>query len=68
MNGPSKIQKYNNFVHQAGTSERREEWLYAAKLWESALAVARAAFWKDKITWCENRMTFCQKMAERTKQ
>lgn len=65
MNGPSKIQKYNNFVNQAATSERQGEWLFAAKLWEAARDVARSMHWKDKVTYSENRMAFCLKTAER---
>lgn len=65
MNEPSKIQKYNNFVHQAATNERQKDWQYAAKLWQSAMGVASSMFWKDKIAYCTNRMAFCNRMAER---
>lgn len=68
MKGPSKIQKYNNIVGQAASNERAGDWRYAVKLWEAALAIARLAFWKNKVTWCENRMAFCTKMAERVKE
>lgn len=65
--GPSKIQKYNNHAHEARQAEKNGDWLYAAKMWESALLIARTAFWKDKITWSENRASFCLKMAQRAK-
>lgn len=68
MNGPAKIQKYNNFVHQAATNERQKDWTFAAKLWASARDVASSMHWKDKITYCANRMAFCNKMAERAAQ
>ena len=63
--GPSKIQKYNNFSDQARAAEKAEDWLYAAKLWRLALEIAFLAFWKDKETWCANRASFCEKMAQR---
>lgn len=63
--GPSKIQKYNNFSDQARAAEKRADWLYAAKLWRAALDIARLAFWAEKETWCANRASFCEKMQQR---
>lgn len=65
--GPSKIQKYNNFTHQAREAEKRADWLYAAKMWRAALEIARVGFWKDKETWSANRASFCEKMEQRTR-
>ena len=65
--GPSKIQKYNNYTHQARQAEKGEDWLYAAKMWRMALELAQLAFWKDKETWSANRASFCEKMAQRAK-
>lgn len=63
--GPSKIQKYNNFSDQARQAENKADWLYAAKLWRAALDIAQRAFWKDKETWCANRASFCEKTYQR---
>lgn len=63
--GPSRIQKYNNFSYQAIQAEKHKDWLYAAKMWRAALEIAKLAFWKDKETWSANRASFCEKMQQR---
>lgn len=77
MTGPSKVQRYNDIVgqacaieKQANVSERKEDWLHAAKIWGTALDVATTGItndsWKNKIQWCSVRQAFCERAARRT--
>lgn len=63
--GPSRIQKYNNFAHQAREAEKGADWMYAAKMWRAAQEIAFISHWKDKEQWSANRASFCEKMLQR---
>jgi hypothetical protein len=76
MTGPSKVQRYNDIVgqaraieRQANDSERKEDWLHAAKIWGTALDVATTGItsesWRQKINWCSVRQAFCESAARR---